>query len=66
MEGQIQIVVLRDKLTQIQESLRKLIQMEGHGEREFRELLAQVQENIRELEEVEERWGGTNPEERRA
>jgi hypothetical protein len=44
---------------QIQESLRKRIQMEGHGEREFRELLAQVQENIRELENVEERWGGT-------
>jgi len=66
MEGQIQIFVLRDKLTQIQESLRIRIQMEGHGEREFRELLAQVQENMRELDDVEERWGGTNPEERRA
>jgi hypothetical protein len=57
MEGRIQIVVLRDKLTQIQESLRIRIQMEGHGEREFRELLAQVQENMRELDDVEERWG---------
>jgi hypothetical protein len=61
----------RDLSAEIQESLRERIQMEGqrqpgHGGREYRELLAQVEECIRELEDVEERWGGPNPEERRA